>query len=237
MRTGAPDEGTPGGSSVSRTSAAKRAATVRRDRLPPLRGQGSSDFTDRTTRARILKAAMEHFAQEGYERSTIRAIAQTAGVSHGMLRHHYGSKVALRAACDDYVLETLQGINAQITGGSTEAMSSRQSFRQFGGYVARSLVDGSPTAGPIFDLMVSMTEQWLARAGDIRPHQPVETRVRAAVVTAVATTIPLLHDQLSSALGIDVSSPEGFTLIVAALLDIHPRDAIEEPAPRRAATP
>ena len=87
---------------------------------------------------------MEHFAQEGYERSTIRTIAQTAGVSHGMLRHHYGSKVALRAACDDYVLEMLQGINARITGEPTEAEGSRQSFRQFGRYVARSLVDGSP---------------------------------------------------------------------------------------------
>jgi hypothetical protein len=98
------------------------------------------------------------------------------------------------------------------------------------------LVDGSPTAGPIFDLMVSMTEEWLARTEEIPPHQPTATRVRAAVVTAMATTIPLLHDQLSSALGIDVSSPEGFKLIVAALLDIYPLNSIEEEPPRRAAT-
>lgn len=237
MTTEAPDEGTPGGISTSRAPAPKGSVTVRGDRLAPLRNEGSSDFEDRTARARILKAAMEHFAQEGYERSTIRTIAQTAGVSHGMLRHHYGSKVALRAACDNYVLEMLQGINAQITGEPTEAEGSWQSFTQFGRYVARSLVDGSPTAGPIFDQMVTMTEQWLARAGGVRPHQPVvATRVRAAVVTAMAAAIPLLHDQLSSTLGFDVSSPEGFTLIATALLDIYPRNSIEEEPPRRAVT-
>ena len=40
----------------------------------------------------IREAALEHFARDGYDRATIRAIAQTAGVSPGPLRHHYGSK-------------------------------------------------------------------------------------------------------------------------------------------------
>src|SRR6202035_1180593 len=52
---------------------------------------------DVTARVRIRNAALKHFAEEGYERTTIRAIARTAGVSHGMLRHHYGSKNELRA--------------------------------------------------------------------------------------------------------------------------------------------
>jgi hypothetical protein len=34
-----------------------------------------------------------------YERARIRAITQTAGVSPGLLRHHCGSKEALRKAC------------------------------------------------------------------------------------------------------------------------------------------
>ena len=71
-------------------------------------------FEDLTARARIREAALEHFAHDGYERATIRAIAKTAGVSPGLLRHHYGSKEDLREACDDYVFEMLRRVNAQL---------------------------------------------------------------------------------------------------------------------------
>ena len=42
------------------------------------------------TRARILDAAMEDFALRGFEASTLRDIASQAGVSLGLIRHHFG---------------------------------------------------------------------------------------------------------------------------------------------------
>ena len=96
-------------------------------------------FEDLTARARIREAALEHFADEGYERATIRAIAQTAGVSPGLLRHHYGSKDALRVACDEYVFEMLHRVNAQLLEDPGAAASAQQTSRRFGRYVARSL--------------------------------------------------------------------------------------------------
>lgn len=71
-------------------------------------GDGTVVFADLTDRARIREAALQHFAEAGYERATIRAIAQTAGVSPGLLRHHFGSKDGLRQACNDYVFEMLR---------------------------------------------------------------------------------------------------------------------------------
>ena len=44
-------------------------------------------------------------------------LAQAAGVSPGLLRHHYGSKDALRVACDEYVLQALRQLNAQLLAG------------------------------------------------------------------------------------------------------------------------
>jgi TetR/AcrR family transcriptional regulator, regulator of cefoperazone and chloramphenicol sensitivity len=76
--------------------------------------RGGVAFEDLTARARIREAALTHFASEGYERATIRGIAQTAGVSPGLLRHHYGSKEALREACDAYVFEILHRVNTQL---------------------------------------------------------------------------------------------------------------------------
>ena len=93
-------------------------------------------FEDLTARARIREAALEHFAREGYERATIRAIAQTAGVSPGLLRHHYGSKDALRVACDDYVFEMLHRVNARVLEDPGAAASAQQASKRFGRYVA-----------------------------------------------------------------------------------------------------
>ena len=76
--------------------------------------EGGVAFEDLTARARIREAALMHFAEEGYERATVRAIARSAGVSPGLLRHHYGSKEELRTACDDYVFESLHRLNEQL---------------------------------------------------------------------------------------------------------------------------
>ena len=49
------------------------------------------------TAARILAAARSLFAQRGYERTTIRAIATRARVDPSLVMQHYSSKDALFA--------------------------------------------------------------------------------------------------------------------------------------------
>jgi AcrR family transcriptional regulator len=60
-------------------------------------------FTSRSdqTRATILQAARRHFAAEGYERATIRAIAADAGIDPSMVMRYYGNKEGLFAAASD----------------------------------------------------------------------------------------------------------------------------------------
>ena len=186
-------------------------------------------FEDLTARARIREAALEHFAREGYDRATIRAIAKTAGVSAGLLRHHYGSKEDLREACDHYVFEMLHRVNAGLLADPGTTAQTRQMSKPFGTYVARSLADGSPTVGPIFDELVTMTEAWLARADDSRTDTPtVDRRVRAVLVTAMKIGIPLLHEHVSRSLGTDMFGPEGDRLIALGLLDIYSHALIDD---------
>ena len=194
---------------------------------PP--GGGSVAFEDLTARARIREAAIQHFAEEGYERTTIRGIAQTAGVSPGLLRHHFGSKEELRRACDEYVAGMLRQVNAQVLADPGQATAARRDARRYHRYIVRALADGSDEAGPIFDEMVTQTEQWLARADEARPDPPaVDLRIRAALVTAMAAGIPLLHDHVSRALGIDIFEPEGDRLLALGLLDIYSHTLINE---------
>ena len=60
-------------------------------------------FTSRSeqTRAAILAAARHRFATDGFERTTIRAIAADAGIDPSMVMRYYGSKDGLFAAAAD----------------------------------------------------------------------------------------------------------------------------------------
>jgi AcrR family transcriptional regulator len=192
-------------------------------------GEGAVAFGDLTARARIREAALKRFAEQGYERATIREIAKTAGVSPGLLRHHYGSKDDLRQACDHYVFEMLHGVNAQLLDDPGSSASTQHVSKRFGRYIGRSLVDGSPTARAIFDEMVTLTERWLERSDEARPDPPtIDRRIRAALVTAMAVGIPLLHEHVSRALGVDMFAPEGDRLVALGLLDIYSHKLIDE---------
>lgn len=63
-------------------------------------------FTQRSeeTRAAILTAARRRFADDGYERATIRAIAADAGIDPSMVMRYYGTKDGLFAAAVDIAL-------------------------------------------------------------------------------------------------------------------------------------
>jgi AcrR family transcriptional regulator len=190
---------------------------------------GAVAFEDLTARARIREAALKHFAEDGYARATIRAIAATAGVSPGLLRHHYGSKDELRTACDEYVFDMLHRTNEQLLDDPGASARSQQASKRFGRYVARSLADGSTTAAAVFDEMVTLTEQWLARADASRSDPPaIDRRIRAAVLTAMAVGPPLLHDHVSRALGTDMFGPDGDRLVALALLDIYAHRLLDE---------
>jgi AcrR family transcriptional regulator len=56
------------------------------------------------TRAAILTAARERFANDGYERATIRAIAADAGIDPAMVMRYYGTKEKLFATAADFDL-------------------------------------------------------------------------------------------------------------------------------------
>jgi AcrR family transcriptional regulator len=57
------------------------------------------------TRDRILDAARRKFGKQGYERTTIRAVAATAEIHPSMVMRYYGSKEGLFAATAEFDLE------------------------------------------------------------------------------------------------------------------------------------
>jgi TetR/AcrR family transcriptional regulator len=56
------------------------------------------------TKKTVLKAALIMFAREGFYNAKLREIADLAGTTHSLIRHHFGSKDDLWKAVVDYGL-------------------------------------------------------------------------------------------------------------------------------------
>jgi AcrR family transcriptional regulator len=176
-------------------------------------------MSDLTARARIRDAAMELFGEVGYERATTRAIAERAGVTSGLIRHHYGSKERLLAACDEWIIELIRQLEAQVEA-NTGLLSPLETIGPYRQYLARALFEGRATA--VFDHMVDSTQKWLSIADRARPDPPdVPVRARATVQTAFALAIGMLTPHVSRGLRADITAPEGGHLLLQALLDLY----------------
>ncbi|MBB1155230.1 TetR/AcrR family transcriptional regulator [Amycolatopsis dendrobii] len=194
-----------------------------------------TDSDDLTARARIRDAAMRHFGEYGFERATIRGIAVEAGVSLGLVRHHFGSKQALREACDAHLIKLLRQLNDQVPEDLATSVTAnpvaaaRIAVGPYRDYLVRALVEGG--VAPLFDEMVDLGTSRLVAADRQRTDPPtVDPKVRAAIGAAMALSITVLHQHISRAAGIDILSPAGDNMLARALIDIysHPQLSLDE---------
>ncbi|MFC8044810.1 TetR family transcriptional regulator [Nocardia sp. NPDC057353] len=160
-----------------------------------------NDRSDLSTAARIRDAAVLEFGHSGFGVG-VRAIAARAGVSPGLVNHHFGSKEGLRRACDDYVLGFVRDQKLHVlTGGDTAggmlaAVAELDEFAPLFAYLVRSLEDGGPLADQLFDHMVddavAYTEQAVA-AGIVKPSRDEAARARYLMLLNLGGTLLYLR--------------------------------------------
>ena len=180
-------------------------------------------YEDLTARARIRDAALALFAERGMDGATIRDIAKAAGVSSGLVRHHFGSKEGLRDACDTYALERLMSLKEEAVleghlGDAGFLSAIHPTVLSLYRYLVRSLLDGSAAAAAMFDDLVRFTEQWITR---YIPGITTDTRGYSAVLVAMQIGMLGMHEPLSRALGADILSPDGNLRLMRAMVEIH----------------
>lgn len=152
-------------------------------------------------------AAIELFAAQGFAHTTVRSIAERAGVSAPLILHHYGSKDGLRAACDAYLLDFVRDEKTRaFTSGSAPTVKAylreHPQTRPLFDYLARVVADGGPTAEAMFDRMVADVRGFLAAgeaAGTVRPS--VDEDARAVVHSAIGVALLVLGPQVARHLG------------------------------------
>lgn len=108
-------------------------------------------------RTRLLHVAMRQFAALGFDGVTVRSIASEAGVSAGLIKHHFGSKEGLRDAVDALFLQrtgaaierairATQGLDATGVAEYEKAWLARYAneWPDFVAYLRRAILEASP---------------------------------------------------------------------------------------------
>jgi AcrR family transcriptional regulator len=156
---------------------------------------------ERSSIERIRTAALRSFATHGPSATSLRTVAETAGVSVGLVQHHFGNKAGLIKAVDDHVL----GVVIEIIARPIQAPPA-DSIADMGGrvtefiaqypdvmdYVGRALIDGSPLGTTIFDTLAAFgTARWNQRKdnGEARPDIDVTWAALNSLVMALGTLI------------------------------------------------
>jgi TetR/AcrR family transcriptional regulator, regulator of cefoperazone and chloramphenicol sensitivity len=117
----------------------------------------STKTDDLTTRARIRDAAIEVFGRDGFT-TGVRAVATAAGVSPGLVNHHFGSKDGLRAACDGYVQDLLRDSKSSALSsppaGIIAQLAEIDYYAPVVAYIVRSFASGGQLATDMYEHMV-----------------------------------------------------------------------------------
>jgi AcrR family transcriptional regulator len=211
----------------------------------------SSIPDDRTARAVIRDEALRLFAARGPDAVTVRQIAAAAGVSPGLVVHHFGSKEGLRHAVDAQVLAILAAMLGELTGetagdlyepGAAGSLAEAMVRHMPPGspvpaYLRRLLLDGRDAGRDLFRRLYQASSSaldGLAAAGmAARGRDPA---VRAAILLSNDLAVLLLREHLADVTGTDPLSAEGMARWGGELLAIYgsgllaapPEDAPED---------
>ncbi|MET8845742.1 helix-turn-helix domain-containing protein [Amycolatopsis sp. NPDC004625] len=171
---------------------------------------------DFTARARIRDAAIKLFTERGMEKTSILDIAAEAGVSGGLIRHHFGSKDGLREACDTHVFDELVKFKEEVLAngaanpGFLPVFDARQ--LRYRRYMGRAMVDGSAAAEAQFTGIVDETERYFREHGMEMP----DPRGAAAALAAMTGGLMILQDHVARALGEEPGTNEAMLRMSAA---------------------
>ncbi|NYE95406.1 AcrR family transcriptional regulator [Psychromicrobium silvestre] len=162
---------------------------------------------DLSTPARIRDAAIQCFADAGFQKTSIRVIASAAGVSPGLVIHHFGSKDKLREVCDEYILSKTfeRASNESSPQGFQQVLQQHlENPREFDleiRYLSRAVTDDSPMGQKFVSLVIDETES-IVRAGisDGSMNPSSDPRALAVFITMTSLAMLTMSKYVSQAL-------------------------------------
>ncbi|MGH3278278.1 MAG: TetR/AcrR family transcriptional regulator [Trebonia sp.] len=199
---------------------------------------------DLTARAVIRDEALRLFAARGVDVVTVRQIATAAGVSPGLVMHHFGSKEGLREAVDEHVVATFEAMLGELSRDGDASLREPAAAGSLAAaitahlppgspapaYLRRLLLDGGPAGRRLFRRIYEVSKQAvavMASAGLLSPG--ADPDVRAAFLMTNDLAVILLRERLTDVLGADPLTGEGMARWGREVLTVYASGLLAPP--------
>lgn len=139
------------------------------------------------TRARLLVAALELFSKNGFDASTMRDLAQFAGIKAPAIYNHFKSKEALLG---EALLWAMDDFNENVLGSADRNAEPLDILEDILGRHIRYQLD-NPVIARAFDILIA--HNLLQRVGELGFQRAIQDRLRhyvREVTKCVAALIP-----------------------------------------------
>lgn len=174
---------------------------------------------DLTAYARIRDTGLALFADRGVAATSVRDIAAAAGVSPGLVQHHFGTKAGLRDTVNEHVVALATNAFAELPSEGDPAEVQQQMGERVTEfvrdnpialrYVARATADRDEPASRIFDAFVAIARGQFQRLADhelLRSDADVDWAALHVVLFILSTV--LLRDAIGRHLPAPFDRPE-----------------------------
>ncbi|MEO0606409.1 MAG: TetR family transcriptional regulator [Myxococcota bacterium] len=184
------------------------------------------------TRDALLAEAARMVGQRGFEGTSVRALAQALGVSHGTVQRHFATKRALWEALVDEVLvpNVVAGrglARDSVARGLEGEISRRLAPTQPPGLTGAILTDASPGAPERLEYLGDALRSFQranrtglkarAERGEIRPIDP---QALMALIGIAIATLGSSSSALKAIVGIDLADDEARQHLSEQLTDL-----------------
>lgn len=159
-------------------------------------------------RQQLLEAALLEVAERGAKGATVRMIAERAGVTPGLVVHHFASKDRLLAEVDDLVAQRLTDAMSVPDDGTDAAadlsavavqLSLIGSDSSLRAYLRRAIADATPAGGRFLQHLINLTVGTLrnvrSSASSLSSDEARWQAVQIISINLAATLLePILRD-------------------------------------------
>ena len=166
------------------------------------RENGKKTGKGEQTRAQILETALDLFRERGYEETTMRAIAESAGVSVGNAYYYFKSKEHLiqafyarthdeHLAASREVLERERGLRERFLGVMRAKLDTIAPYHQFSGVLFKTAADPASPLNPFSAESLPVRQQSTDLFAEMITGG--DTRLPAELVAALPNLLWVYH--------------------------------------------
>jgi AcrR family transcriptional regulator len=173
---------------------------------------------DLTAKARIRNAALDLYSQYGEDRISLRAVAAEAGVTLGLVQHHYKTKAGLREAVDRLVADYFAQAIAEVPpeGTPTENAAARdEAVRRMlqdnpvvVSYIRRSMLEPADERLHLLDVIIDLTRREVSAMRGAGLASTARREANQVVTVLVSQIGELLLQPMIDAVWDRIAEPE-----------------------------